>query len=446
MGGLAFNACVPPVVVPRMPRDIYAKVLDQTLMLLKKHYKFCASPTEGPGKATFGDIDILVASPLSEAYDPFLQDKPIFTKRVAEHLKGLLGSDLFIATPGNPTINFAIPWPNEESQSTGQDKFIQLDVHHLPSKERFDWELFHSAHSDLWNILGSTIRPFGLTANDTGLYLRITEIETLDKKKSLVYLTSSPKDVLDFLGLDHSMWWNEFKSEDEMFRYAAKNRMFWVREEDESLGEGDVVVKGESELLAQEGGDAGKKKLKHNDRQRMAKRPIFRAWINDFIPVLRKEGGPRAPTVTREQVRDEALEKFGVREIYETRLKEWQLARHLEELKRDIIKGEIPLVENIPVPDGASFRSAAVRMLTDVIMGGEKFDGKSPPAARKTEQGFYDIELVRDFVRKNWRRAGELGLERQRARANEAMKAKGEKKRKDAEELEQQVDVDITSG
>ena len=51
-------------------------------------------------------------------------------------------------------------------------------------------------------MLGTTIRPFGLTANENGLQVRIEEIELLDKKKSMIYLTKDPREVCQLLGLD----------------------------------------------------------------------------------------------------------------------------------------------------------------------------------------------------------------------------------------------------
>ena len=148
-------------------------------------------------------------------------------------------------------------------------------------------QLFHSAHGDLWNILGSTIRRFGLTVNDRGLYLRIPDIELLDRKKSMVFLTEKPSEVLNFIGIDEKRWWKPFSSQSEMFNYAAGCKLFWVREKDAEEEEHDVV--GDRPAEGQEGGEAGKKKLKHNDRQRMAKRPIFNDWITVFIPKCREE-------------------------------------------------------------------------------------------------------------------------------------------------------------
>jgi len=72
-------------------------------------------------------------------------------------------------------------------------------------------------------------------------------------------------------------------------------------------------------------------------------------------------------------------------------------------------------------------------------MEGEEFEGVVPAAASKNEEGFYDLEVVREFVLKNWRRAGDIGWERQQKRALEGMKAKAEKKRKAETDLPKTV-------
>ena len=153
--------------------------------------------------------------------------------------------------------------------------FIQIDFKICPTLKILEWELFHGAHGDLWNILGSMIRKFGLTVNNLGMYLRIPEIEAKDRKMSMILLTDEPRQILEFLGLDEEKWWKEFSSREEMFEYAAGCRMFWVKagEEEDSPEDGEEV---KVAIEGQEGGKEGKKKLKHNDRQRMAKRPIFR--------------------------------------------------------------------------------------------------------------------------------------------------------------------------
>jgi hypothetical protein len=320
-----------------MPPDIYSLVLERTHALLSKHYTHVSSPIEAPGKTTYGDIDIVVFGPLSPSYDPSIVPR----QTVNSHLSTLLNAKASINGSGTVPLTLAIPWPpTKEENGDEEEKYIQIDLHISHSLQAYTWELYHSAHGDLWNILGSTIRRFGLTVNDKGMFLRIPEIELLDRKKSMVFLTNNPDTILGFLGLDVETFWRRFEGREEMFRYAAGCRMFWVREvEEEGVMEGDVL--GEVEgigpgasvgggMQGLEGGEEGKKKLKHNDRQRMAKRPIFNEWITEFIPKLREEGEYSEAKVTREEIRDEAFEKFRVKEEYETRLKEWKLVRHKE--------------------------------------------------------------------------------------------------------------------
>ena len=132
--------------------------------------------------------------------------------------------------------------------------------------------------------------------------------------------------------------------------------------------EGDVV--GEIDNGGQLGGEASKKKLKHNDRQRMAKRPIFREWIEEFIPKLRAEGKYSEPKATREQVRDEAFVQFGVKEEWEERLKVWLLGRHMDELKA-VIKGGVPDMD-------PQARAATIREMKEIIVEGLEFMGSVP--------------------------------------------------------------------
>lgn len=102
----------------------------------------------------------------------------------------------------------------------------------------------------------------------------------------MVFLTEKPSEVLNFIGLDEKTWWKPFSSQSEMFNYAAGCRLFWVRGKD---AEEEYDIVGDLPVEGQEGGDAGKKKLKHNDRQRMLKRPIFNDWMTVFIPECREE-------------------------------------------------------------------------------------------------------------------------------------------------------------
>jgi len=430
MGGQAFASHDPPLPTPRMPFEIFSTVLEKAQSALRQHYAYVESPIEAPGKTTYGDVDLLITGAFTKEFDP------VKTRwnEVADSLAKILGAKASLRHSGISIVNLAVPWPGEYQ---GEDKYVQIDVHYVHSLERFQWELFHQSHGDMWNIIGSTIRRFGLTVNDRGLYLRIPEIELLDRKKSLVFLTESPTEVLEFLGLDEATWWKQFDSQGAMFEYAATCSLFWVRDKDREEAEFDVIGDLPAEA-GQEGGEAGKKKLKHNDRQRMSKRPIFNDWINEFIPRCREEGRFTEQRATREQIRDEAFEKFGVKKEYEERLVVWKLARHEDELWRDVIKGSVPTEDIDP-----QFRAAAIRLIKGVVMEGQEFEGRSPEAVRKDEDGFYDLAAVKMWVEANWERAGEIGMVRQQARAQQMMKEKEEKKRKTAEEAAKNVEKKV---
>ncbi|ESZ97060.1 hypothetical protein SBOR_2551 [Sclerotinia borealis F-4128] len=412
MGGLAFVSHILSIKTPRMSREVYNKALKQNQAILRGFYSKVASAIEGPGKTTYGDVDILVALPLKDAFSS--------EERVADRLKKALNAVAWIQDKGSPTINFAVPWPknsiagdgdvvgegggelDESTDAASEEWYVQVDVHTCKDEHEFGWELFHSSHGDLWNIIGTTIRRFGLTVNNRALFIRIPEIELADRKKSMLFLTDEPTKILDFLGLDEEKWWKRFSTRQEMFEYAASCRMFSVKD----IVEGEVKER---------------KKLKHNDRQRMTKRPTFKAWVDEFIPQCRKERKYGDSKITRKEIRNEVFEKFGVKGEYETRQQEWNLKRHLMELTRDGIKGNIPL----DTVDG-QMRLAAIKVLKGIIIDGEPYEGSVPKAAMKDENGFYDLELVKHFVIENWENAGRAGMARQQVKIREVMKAKAE--------------------
>lgn len=431
MGGQAFAASKPLLLTPRMPLHIYALVLAQTHAILRKYYSHVETAVEAPGKETYGDVDIAVYGPL----DPTWCDVEKGSAIVAEKLAEALGAKKFLTQKGSPTVNFAIPWPEQDSDDdANEDRYVQLDVQTCPSLVSFKWELFHAAHGDLWNILGSTIRPFGLTVNNQGMYLRIPEIELNDRKRSMVHLTSDPSQVLRFLGLAEDTWWTPFRNKEEMFEYAAGCRMFWIKKADDSIEPGEdkadeIAAKATQDIEGQEGGEKGKLKLKHNDRLRMTKRPIFREWMDEFIPRCREQGKFEEAKTSREQIQEEAIAEFGVREEYDTRLKEWKLMKHLEDLWGVVIKGSVPIDGIDP-----ALRAAAVRTLKVTIMEGVEFEGVTPKAAVKDQDGFYDLEEVQRFVLEHWEKAGRVGLARQEVKAQETMKAKAEKREREAQD------------
>jgi hypothetical protein len=400
MGGLAFASGPNSLSTPRMPLAVYEAVKSQCHEILKQYYVHVATPIEGPGKTDYGDVDFLVACPTLLCHG----------SNHAVTLGKALGTEHGTSGKGSSTVSFALPWPKEvEGEATAShhgpeegnaNKFVQVDVNVCHAKDEWEWMLFHHAHGDLWNILGSTIRKLGLTVNNIGLFLRIEEIELIDRKKSIVLLTKKPSEVLSFLGLDEAQWWHQFESAQAMYEYVATCRYFWADDEVKEI-------------------DEDKKALKHNDRKRMNLRPVFRKWVEEFIPECQASGAYKRQAPSRGQVRADAFEQFGVKDEYDQRLVAWRRERQVDEVWRDVIKA------GLPIEDMAfDLRAAAIRGLKAIIIEGDLSDAVIPPKPLKTADGFYDVEVVVEFVRDNWQHVGAIVLKRQNIRAAEKMEKK----------------------
>lgn len=392
MGGFLFTSGNKPLSTPRMPLEVYVQVRDRCQEILRRYYTYVDTPIEAP-KSDYGDVDILVACPISLPGDPPVLD------RIGEEFGAVQRS----STHG--TSSFALPWPKDAGDNVGSEgsdseKFVQVDIMVCREKQGWDWEMFHKAHGDLWNMVGSTIRRYGLTVNDAGLFLRIEEIELIDRKKSMIMLTNSPPEVLAFLGMDESKWWSQFESVRDLFDYAASCRLFWAKEKIDEI-------------------DEDKKQLKHNDRKRMNHRPIFRRWVEEFLPYCREHGLYSAEGPSRNQIAQEAFDRFGVKTVYDQRLQAWRLEKHIDDVWRRVVKTAVPSEDTDPV-----LRAAAIRGMKAIILEEDYSAGVKPSKDLKKEDGFYNVDEVVEFVERNWRRVGEIGLSKQAIRAAEAMEAK----------------------
>ncbi|MCJ1258649.1 hypothetical protein MMC24_006482 [Lignoscripta atroalba] len=288
MGGKAFTHGISALSTPRMPPTIYIALRDKYISLLSTLFAEAASPIEAPEKDTYGDIDILVCGPKSPASIPSLT--------AALNSKSTVGNGV--------TASFAVPYPDSAVD------YVQLDLH-VCGPSTFRWELFTHSHGDLWNLLGTSIRPWGLTANDVGFHVRIREIEELDKKRSLVYLTSDPDAVIDFLGLERERYWQPFGTVEELYTYVTSMRFF----------RRDAYVRNG---------------LKANDRKRMAQRPLYRRFVDEWLPQRPSLECVAVPNqLNRESVLDEALKVFDKRGEYEGILEKWRKEREELRIKQE---------------------------------------------------------------------------------------------------------------
>ncbi|KAM0806831.1 hypothetical protein AB5N19_07168 [Seiridium cardinale] len=467
MGGLAFTKGDDPLYTPRMTPATYQFVRDYCHARLRELFVVVASPIEGPGKSDFGDIDVFVTMKKEEYFGPSFASRlpgaenfPFATIQVLLGAKRKIqeranvASEYFlvvvtISTPylamGNQSLlpmpwkitqryeMLAIPWPENLPKSIedkanaegGKPRFIQVDVHICSSLANLEWFMLKHAHGDLWNVLGSIIRPCGLTVDEVGLYLRIPEIEKLDKKKAKVLLTTDPAQVLSFLGLEFGgkEWEEQFHSMEDVFEYAATSRFFWVKPAD---GDETADSDGDREV----GGDFRKKNLKSNDRRRMGQRPLFRKWIEEFLPKCREEGRFMIQALSRAETAEVAFQRFGVRETYKTQLLDFQKQRQKEVLWKDVIKPAIPTDLD------PRFRGCAAGALKKIIMEGDASFEILPRNLLKDENGFYLEDEVRRFVEDNWKAAGDAAWAKNHTRFLESQAAKGSKRTASGREKE----------
>ena len=232
MGGSAFSSGENALFTPRMPKDVYEAVKRRCHAILHEHYEFVESPIDGPGKEDFGDIDFLLAGPT--------QSTSVNERDRVSAVAKALGAVRCIVNQG-ASSNLALPWPTlnlagdgsvsdaEAKGNHAEDKYIQVDIHIFKSIQEMNWILFKHGHGDIWSILGSIMRRYGLTVDDGALWLRVPEIEQSNKSKAKVFLTSTPSEVLEFVGLHSSRYFDgPFEDAQDMYEYIAKCRMFWV--------------------------------------------------------------------------------------------------------------------------------------------------------------------------------------------------------------------------
>lgn len=285
MGGNAFTSGAVPLRTPRMPPEVYYSLRDLYHSLLSTLYAQVTTPIEAPSKISYGDIDILVSQPTS----------PSIT---IECLAKTFAAEKTFTTPGSATSSFALPYPDLPKNH------VQVDVHICPPST-FHWQVFQQSHGDLWNLLGTTIRPFGLTANNTGLHIRIAEIEELNRKRSLILLTNEPGAVLRLLGLDEETYQRPFESVEAIYEYVVSCQFF----------RSETYVKGD---------------LKANDRKRMAQRDVYRRFVDVWLPenehwIMTRMA--RLPKITRDDVAEVVLDRFGKRQEYDQSIRVWRQER-----------------------------------------------------------------------------------------------------------------------
>lgn len=162
MGGKAFSTGPNAVRTPRMVPEVYVFALNRTTNALEKLFPNVKSPIEGPEKASFGDIDVMVslegaAFTKEELDDP--QKEAVWAAVKEElgayrviHDKNAYGSQTFaVSRPGDIDADV---WERqvklmqeEETKAEFENNlvesmdwfFIQVDVQLTDTTEELEW-------------------------------------------------------------------------------------------------------------------------------------------------------------------------------------------------------------------------------------------------------------------------------------------------------------------
>ncbi|KAH3945881.1 hypothetical protein HBI56_224020 [Parastagonospora nodorum] len=205
---------------PRIPPSIYVKVKSQTTAALRTIFAHVVVSTEMPAKEDFGDIDFLVSSAL---HFPHSNNAKNFDwEGCVSRIKSTLNTSHGRRGFKNPgCMYFAIRVPDTEDYY-----WVQVDVKVCFKPDMFEWETFELNYASNSKMIGSMVKPLGLTIDPKGLHVRVDEIEATNFLGSMVWVSKDPRDVLRITGLDRRIVDAGFKTKEEIYGYFTGSWLF----------------------------------------------------------------------------------------------------------------------------------------------------------------------------------------------------------------------------
>lgn len=327
MGGLAFSH-IPGVQVPRMRPELYERVVAEVSPKLCRIFQTVEVPLPVPGKKDHGDVDFLVGGVIAAS-----PDEDIWLR-----IEVALDAKLHI---GGNSHSFGLQHPELP------DAYVQVDVEIVPvgdNQEKTDemviWTYFMKSYGDLLQIIGICHRSLGLVCTDKGLHVRIAAIESYNKKKARLFLTLDPSKAMLFLGLDVEKYWAGFSSEEELFDWVANGRFF------------------SHQLLDQ-------RIEKASDRSRQVRRPMYRRFMEEYVPAHPEPKPGREEPPSRLDVLREAILEHDKLPQYQAMMREHETRENEEELWQQI-KDALPV------------RGNSLSLVLRALKRWVKFDGGLP--------------------------------------------------------------------
>ncbi|KAK4919030.1 hypothetical protein LTR66_016831, partial [Elasticomyces elasticus] len=279
MGGSQF--LVDGLCTPRIPPSTYNQAITYIQAQLPESWRV-ETCIEAPEKQDYGDIDLLILCSTADSGAGKGAD--------LQYTTSLLGAGRFHTNDGNRVLHYAVPWregwekPSQESFaayvtshnldpaliarfSAGEvDLHVQVDITFTRNERQHSYKLFRHAHGDLLNIISTMLRNKWLSITDTCLQLKVKDIAeiTSDKKKATVCITYNPHEILSFLGLDPTRYFQPFTSKHQTMQYISTCQFF-------------------DPTYAEPVDDSLSTRYKF-DQRHFRQRPMVRYWFEDFLP------------------------------------------------------------------------------------------------------------------------------------------------------------------
>lgn len=386
MGGKIFSEArgdLPALQTPRMTEAVYTHIKDLCTKQLQPFFAGVVVPAEAPDKTDYGDVDFLVETPVEG-----------FTWEAVEQ-----SLNAHRTVKSGESRSFAVPitFSEDTDADIDIDVYAQIDVN-LCRPGFLQWERLLDSHGDMWQIIGRFLRPLGLTATGKGLHVRISEIEALNRVESMLYLTHDVGRTLEFLGLDVQRYQAGFTTRDDLYRWCISGRFFHPTSLKRDL-------------------------QTSNDRQRMRKRPMFRDFNDEWMP-LNDHLWPDKEPVPREEVLVQALAWFGREEEYELKVAAWRLEQAEGDLWAEIMgiilegpsKNVNIVLRGLRRWVGFDFTTDAdgTRTRRPVLRAEAEMDADRQPrwvsqlSSKDDDVQAFTKDTLLEWVRENWRKVKSL--------------------------------------
>jgi hypothetical protein len=291
----------------------------------------------------------------------------------------------------------AIPRPERQIMSACLfEGSIQVAIRQT-IEESPNWTAVTKLHGDLWSIIKSIIRPYGLVGDDNGLFLKIDQLEGMGDAQFMFPLTSSFKQALMFLGLLLDPFPGEpFEKVDDMFEFVSQCPMFCSR-------------KGYPQNLRT--GKPTREQARLDELALQMQPAALQEFTRVFRPDCCTAGRFKQPRTSPKKMVLEALQSFGVEE--QVRL---QVTQSIRDSEREFISIYLINAAIPEVSDDADLRARCYRIrqivaLEEIILEGEKKYGIVPATSLFDKNGWYRMHEIKEFIRENKVKVGDLAFQ-----------------------------------